>query len=58
MRKVRIISAETPTDLKTNINNYINRTGVEIISMSVTHDAKSFMYKYDAFLLIEDGRNE
>lgn len=58
MRKVRTISGETPTDLKTNINNYINRTGVEILSMSVAFDPNSFMYKYDAFLLIEDGRDE
>ncbi len=58
MRKVRTISAENPIDLENNINNYINRTGVKIINMSVTFDPKSFMYKYDAFLLIEDGNDE
>ena len=58
MRKVRTISGENPSELEVNINNYLKRTGVEIISLSVTFDPKSFMYKYDAFLLIEDGRDE
>ena len=58
MRKVRTISGETPIDLKNNINTYIDKTGVKIISMSVTLNPNSFMYKYDAFLLTEDGRDE
>lgn len=58
MRKVRTISGETPGQLETSINSYLKRTGVKIISMSVIHDSKSFMYKYYAFLLIEDGRDE
>ena len=58
MRKVRTISGETPIDLRHNINNYIDKTGVKIISMSVTFNPNSFMYKYDAFLLAEDGRDE
>lgn len=58
MRKVRTISGETPIDLKNNINNYIDRTGVKIISLSVTINPNSFMYKYDAFLLTEDEKDE
>ena len=58
MRRVRTISGETPEQLKTSINSYLERTGVKIISLSVTVDPKSFTYKYDAFLLIEDGRDE
>ena len=58
MRKVRTISGETPIDLKNSINTYIDKTGVKIISMSVTFNPNSFMYKYDAFLLTEDEKDE
>ncbi len=57
MRKVRTISGETPGQLETSINSYL-KTGVKIINMSVTFDPKAIMYKYNAFLLIEDGRDE
>lgn len=57
MRKVRTISGETPGQIETSINSYL-KTGVKIISLSVTVNPKAIMYKYDAFLLIEDGRDE